>query len=177
MSRRMQENVLVVVFLALFVMVIVLSLDFGPRARMIPLPLAILGVILALAQLVWQNLGSTDTLQMDMIRVEKLPGLQPAADEKAGASAAPAPPEPSAARRAGAYGIVIGLLVLILAIGPMPAVFVFTLSYFLVTRYYTALQALLFTSALTAAMYLLFFVVLRVNPYYGLLAPLVARFE
>jgi hypothetical protein len=174
MSRRAQENVLVCVFLAIFVGVILLSLDFGPRARMIPLPLAVIGVSLALIQLVWQNVGSTDALRMDMIQVEKPHVPESEAPADAGRAQAP---EPSMARRAGAYGIVAALVIMILAAGPMPAVFVFTLGYFLVTRYYTPLMALLFTGALTAVMYLLFFVVLQINPYYGLLAPLVARFE
>jgi hypothetical protein len=174
MSRRTQENLVVAVFLAIFVGVIVLSLDFGPRARMIPLPLASLGVILALIQLVWQNLGSTDALKMDMIRVEKPQGVQ-AADE--GREQKSLDAKPTLRRRAGAYGIVAALLLLILAVGPLAAVFVFTLGYFLATRYYTPLLALVYTSLFTAVMYGLFFVVLQINPYYGLLAPLIARFE
>ena len=175
MSLLAQENLVVLVFLGLFVAVIVLSLDFGPRARMIPLPLASLGVILALIQLVWQNLGSTDALRMDMIRVDKPPGL-PAPAEGARESKAQAA-EPSLARRAGAYGIVAGLLAMILAFGPLPAVFVFTLAYFLVTRYCTPLRAVVYTVIFTGAIHLLFFVLLEINPYHGLLAPLIARFQ
>ena len=85
--------------------------------------------------------------------------------------------EPSLRKRAGAYGIVAGLLGMILALGPVPAVFVFTLGYFLVTRYCTPLLAFVYAAVFTAAIHLLFFVVLEVNPYHGLLAPLVARFE
>jgi hypothetical protein len=177
MSRRAQENIVVAVFLALFVAVIVLSFDFGPRARMIPLPLATFGLILALIQLVWQNLGSTDTLKMDMIRVDKPQGLQaPANEEGPPEEKAPAA-EPSLRKRAGAYGIVAGLLAMIVAFGPLPAVFVFTLGYFLVTRYCTPLRAFVYTAVFTGAIYLLFFVLLEINPYHGLLAPLIARFQ
>jgi hypothetical protein len=174
MSRRTQENLAALVFLAIFIVVIVLSLDFGPRARMIPLPLASLGVVLALVQLVWQNLGSTDTLKMDMIRVEKPQGIEAPAPDAAAAEEHTAP---SARRRAAAYGIVAGLLALTLAVGPMPAVFVFTLGYFLVTRYYSPLRAFVYTCLFTAAVYLLFFALLEINPYHGLLAPLIARFD
>jgi hypothetical protein len=174
MSRRVQENVVALVFLTIFIGVIVLSLDFGPRARMIPLPLAVFGIVLTLIQLVWQNLGSTDALKMDMIRVEK-PVAEP---EEAHARTKPtAAQEPSLRKRAGAYGIVAGLLGMILAVGPVPAVFAFTLGYFIVTRYYTPFKAFLYAAVFTAAIHLLFFVVLEVNPYHGLLAPLVARFE
>jgi hypothetical protein len=174
MSRRTQENLAAVVFLAIFVAVIVLSLDFGPRARMIPLPLASLGVILTLVQLVWQNVGSTDALRMDMIRVDKPQGIEPPAEAPA---AREERAEPIAGRRAAAYGIVAALLALILAFGPVPAVFVFTLGYFVVTRYYSPLRAFVYTCVFTAAVYLLFFALLEINPYHGLLAPLIARFE
>jgi hypothetical protein len=177
MNRRVQENVVAMVFLAIFIGVIVLSLDFGPRARMIPLPLATLGVILALIQLVWQNLGSTDALRMDMIRVEKPTGAPAEPEAEASRAGQTTAPEPTLRKRAGAYGIVAGLLGMILAFGPVPAVFVFTLGYFLVTRYYTSLLALVYAAVFTSAIHLLFFVVLEVNPYHGLLAPLVARFE
>ena len=174
MSRRTQENIAVLVFIAAFIGVIVLSLDFGPRARLIPLPLASFGLILALIQLVWQNLGSTDALKMDMIRVDKPKVIEPAAEDIA---AREQPAEPTAGKRVAAYAIVAGLLALILAFGPMPAVFVFTLGYFLVTRYYTPLLAFVYTCVFTAAIYVLFFVLLEINPYHGLLAPLLARIE
>ena len=177
MSRRSQENLVVLVFLGLFIGVIVLSLDFGPRARMIPLPLASLGVILALIQLVWQNFGSTDALRMDMIRVDKPQGLPSPAETDAARDPKTRAAEPSRARRAGAYGIVAALLALILAFGTLPAVFVFTLGYFLLTRYCTPLRAFVYAAVLTGAIHLLFFVLLEINPYHGLLAPLIARFQ
>ena len=68
MSRRTQENIMAGAILCVFIGVIVMSLDYGPRARMIPLPLATFGVILIVIQLVWQNLRSTDELQMDMLQ-------------------------------------------------------------------------------------------------------------
>lgn len=177
MSRRAQENIVAIVFLAMFAGVVVLSLDFGPRARMIPLPLGILGVILALIQLVWQNLGSTDTLKMDMIEVSNPPGVEAAAAEARASEAKARNAEPSLSRRVGAYGIVALLLALILAFGPVLAVFAFTLGYFVVTRYYTPILAFVYATAFTAAIDLLFFVLLEVNPYYGLLAPVIARFQ
>jgi Tripartite tricarboxylate transporter TctB family len=177
MSRRAQENIVVVVFLAVFIGVIVLSLDFGPRARMIPLPLAVFGIVLALIQLVWQNFGSTDALKMDMIRVDKPAGTQVEPEAEASRAGQTAAQKPSLRKRAGAYGIVAGLLGMVLAFGPVPAVFVFTLGFFLVTRYYTPMLAFVYASVFTAAIHLLFFVVLEVNPYHGLLAPLIARFE
>jgi hypothetical protein len=165
MSRHAQENLASVVLLALFIGVIVLCQDFGPRARMIPLPLAIFGIVLTLVQLAWHNLGSTDELHMDMISVRA-----PDAPEAEGH---PAPKkEITWWREAGAYGIIGLLLVLIFAVGLMPAVFVFTGGYLWLSKFCSWQKSLIYTALLTASVYLLFEVALQMQPYHGLLASL-----
>jgi len=164
MSKRAQDNIAAIVVLAVFVGVIYLCQDFGPRARMIPLPLAVFGIILTLVQLVWQNVGSTDKLRMDMITVEE--PTAPAGEHKPDA-------KPSGWKReTAAYGMVFLFVALILAVGPMLAVFMFTTGYFVVTRQYSWQAGLLYTALLTAVLYLMFRVALGIQPYYGLLAPL-----
>jgi hypothetical protein len=169
----MRENVAAAVLLVIFAGVIFLSLDFGRRARMIPLPLAIFGFALTVVQIVWQNLRSMDELHMDLIPVGK---------RQDGAPEAPLEEDPPQAappwrREAAAYAIVAGLLALVLALGPVPAVFVFTAGYFAVTRHYSWRAGLIYTLIFTAAVYLLFFVILEIQPYHGLLEPLIARYE
>jgi small-conductance mechanosensitive channel len=171
MSRRAQENLVAAILLAIFAGVIALSLEFGPRARMIPLPLAVFGMVLTLLQIVWQNAGSTDVLQMDLISVA---GRTAARESDAGKAA---DRRPSWHREAGAFGIVGALLSLILLAGPVPAVLAFTGGYFMVTRQYSWLVSLIYTVVFTLVVYLLFFVVLQIQPYHGLLAPLIARFD
>lgn len=173
MSRRAQENLVALALFAVFAGVIAMCQDFGPRSRMIPLPIAIVGAILTLIQLVWQNLGSTDTLQMEMIAVEA-----PAAEAQEGAPArAAAAAGPTARKEAAAFGIVAALLALLLLLGPVPAVFLFTAGYFALTRHYSLRASLIYTAIFTAATYLLFFVALEIQPYHGVLAPLIERFE
>lgn len=168
MSRRAQENVICAALLALFAAVIWLAQDFGPRARMIPVPLAIFGILLTLIQLAWQNLRSTDDLQMEMIAVDPL-----AVAAEAEAEIAEEPRKRMTWREeAGAFGIVLTLIALILTLGILPAVFLFTGGYFALTREYSWRASLVYTSALTAAVYLLFVVALQIAPYHGLLAPL-----
>jgi len=171
MSRHAQENVVAAALLVLFVGIIVLCQDFGPRARMIPLPLAILGAVLTLIQIVWQNLGSTDELQIDMIAVPArgVAAPKPATSAEAKPSAGK---KPSWREEAAAFGIVAVLLALVLLIGPVPAVFLFTGGYFLFTRHYSFRAGLIYTAVFTAATYLLFFVALEIQPYHGILAPL-----
>ena len=167
MSRRVQENAICAALLVLFAAVIWLAQDFGPRARMIPVPLAVFGIILTLIQLAWQNLRSTADLQMDMITVDPLAAALEAETEKSGT------PRKGVTWReeVGAFGIVVALLALIFTLGIMPAVFLFTGGYFALTREYSWRASLIYTSILTAAVYLLFVVALQIRPYYGLLAP------
>ena len=165
MRRHAQENMVSVVLLALFIGVIVLCQDFGPRARMIPLPLAIFGIVLTLIQLAWHNLGSTDELRMNMISVKA-----PDAPEAEAALSVPAK-KTTWRQEAGAYGIIGLLVVMILVVGLMPAVFVFTGGYLWLSRYCSWQKSLIYTALLTAAVYLLFEVALQMQPYHGLLAP------
>lgn len=166
MSRHLQENLASLLLLALFTGVIVLCQDFGPRARMIPLPLAVFGILLTLLQLAWHNFASPEDLQMDMIsvRAPDAPAAEaPRAQEKK---------SPSWLREAGAYGMVVLLLVLIFVTGVIPAAFLFTAGYFMVTRYCAWWRSLAYAGVLTVSLYLLFVVALEMQPYHGLLAPL-----
>lgn len=172
MSRRAQENIVAVALLCFFGGVIWLSQDFGPRARMIPLPLAIFGVVLTVIQIAWQNLRSTDELHLDLFSTA---GRSPVLVEQ---SAKTRTREGAAwLREAGAFGIVGLLIALIFVTGIIPAVFLFTGGYFLLTRHYSMRASLAYTAIFTSAIYLLFVVALQIQPYHGMLAPLVERFS
>jgi len=173
MTRLTQENIVAAVLLVVFGGVVWLCQDFGPRARMIPLPLAIFGIVLTSIQIVWQNLRSTEELQMDLIAVSKLP-----AETEATHTAPPAGKTvPGWREELRALGIIALLLALIVVVGLVPAVFLFTGGYFVLTRQYSWLMGLVYTSIFTASVYLLFIAALQIEPYYGLLAPLVERFR
>jgi hypothetical protein len=175
MSRRAQENVIAVAILCIFIGVIIMSLGYGPRARMIPLPLATFGIILIVIQIIWQNVRSTDELQVDMLqmltRQAESAGAAPGDDPNA------APRKSSWRREVLALAIVAALVGLILLFGPMPAVFLFTGAYFLLSRHYSWPKALVYTIAFTTAIYLLFVVALEIQLYHGVLEPLVERFR
>lgn len=169
MSRRVQENLIAAALLALFAGVIWLAQDFGPRARMIPLPLAVLGIVLTAVQIAWQNWRSTDELQMELIEVEA-PG-------RPEGEAAPAGGKKKVTWRqeAGALAVVGMLVGLIFLVGVIPAVFLFTCGYFRATRLYSWRASLIYTAILTAAVYGLFVLALQIQPYHGLLEPLVEQ--
>ena len=170
MSRRAQENLVAAVILCVFIAVIAMSLEYGPRARMIPLPLAIFGIILIVLQMIWQNLRAGDDLHMDLLQT-----LTRRA-EQAGTAAAGeggAKSRSSWRREMTALGIVAALVGLILLVGPIPAVFLFTGAYFMLSRHYSWPKGLVYTVVFTGVVYLLFVIALEVQLYHGMLEPLV----
>ena len=76
-----------------------------------------------------------------------------------------------------AFGIIALLIVLILVTGIIPAVFLFTGGYFVLTRHYSWLMGLVYTSVFTASVYVLFVFALQIQPYHGMAAPLIERFQ
>jgi hypothetical protein len=172
MKRLAQENFVAVLLLVVFGGIIWLCQDFGPRARMIPLPLAIFGIVLTVIQIAWQNLRSTEELQMDLIAVrDPVPPTEGAAPQPK----ARGERESSWRGELRALGVVALLVALVFTVGIIPAVFLFTGGYFVLTRQYSWLTALVFTTVLTLAIYLLFVSALQIQPYHGLLAPVVER--
>lgn len=175
MSRRMQENLIVLVFLALFASVIVASLGYGPRARMVPVPIAALGIVLGLAQLVWQNLRSESELQIDMLQF--LTGRSDAADDVPDRQA-PAAPKPAG----GEFGRELRVAALVAAIvagtmlfGILPASFVLCAAYFGFSRQYGWLRAVVTGLAFSAVLWLLFGHVLGIPIGRSILGPILAR--
>jgi len=167
MSRNAQDNLISVMLIAVFGLVIYLCQDFGPRARLIPLPLAVFGIVLTLAQLAWHNLGRDDAPPIEMISVDTR------------AITANAEGQPRTERteeqlgqwgEAGAYLIVALLVGMIFTVGIFPTVFIFTAAYLILTRYCTVVRGLVYSAALTVSVYLLFVVALDMQPYHGLLA-------
>lgn len=178
-ARLAQENAIAVVLLFVFGGIVWLCQDFGPRARMIPLPLAIFGIVLTLIQILWQNLRSTEELQIDLLPVAvgsvEMPA--PAVAEHAQETGAPVEHVPAWRAELRAIGIVGVLIALIMVTGIIPAVFLFTGGYFVLTRHYSWLIGIVYTSVFTASVYFMFVFALQIQPYHGLLAPVVGRFQ
>jgi hypothetical protein len=176
-ARRTQENLIAAALLVVFAGIVWLCQDFGPRARMIPLPLAVFGAVLTILQIVWQNVRPADDLRMDLISVADTGSGREPVEPAEKSSPPPGSRDPTWRLELRAYGIVALLIALFLVIGIMPAVFVFTLGYFAVTRQYSWLKSLVYTTAFTLCVYVLFFAALQIEPYYGLLSPVIERFR
>ncbi|HEX2725146.1 MAG TPA: hypothetical protein VHN20_04930, partial [Beijerinckiaceae bacterium] len=110
MSRRAQENIVAGFVLAFFLAIIVLSLDYSPRARFVPMPVAVFGALLVTIQLVWQNLRSPDELHVDVL--ELLTGRARNVDADGNVTTAPVRDAGSGVRK---QLIAFGMVALLLA--------------------------------------------------------------
>ena len=171
MSRRMQENLVAGLLLLLFVGVLIMSFDYGPRARLVPVPIAIIGILLTLGQLVWQNLRGADELHVDVLElVAGRDGRQRREAARRGTG------QHTLGAQVKAFAIVAALLVLFLVLGPVPAIFVFSAGYFILSGESSWPRGLLYACACTGLLYLIFGYILQVQLNRGLAAPLISQY-
>lgn len=176
MNRRAQENVLTAVIAALFVGYLIVALGFGPNARLVPLPIAGIGLLCLVIQIVRQNreggLEKNAFGPLDLLVKRRT--SEPEPEPQAGS--APIPAGRSVARELEAFGFVGLFVALILALGPVPAVFLFSAGFLALSKHYSLLKAVASAAAFALIVYLLFAVGLELQLYHGLLEPLVDRF-
>jgi hypothetical protein len=157
MTRRLQENILVAVLIAVLVAVIWESFNFGPRARMVPVPIATIGILLLLFQLYWQNSRPADDLNIDVF--EFLTGRKEDTVEDLVASGkTKSRTDPATLRRREWIGLVMVVLLIIacLLVGPIPSAIVFSLIYFRAFAHYSWRNTVLVTVALVGSVWVLF---------------------
>ncbi|HYM99295.1 MAG TPA: tripartite tricarboxylate transporter TctB family protein [Aestuariivirgaceae bacterium] len=182
MSRRAQENLVGVIVLAVFVVMLYLTFGYSSRARLVPLPVCIFGIILAVAQLFWQNLRPTDELRVNFLDVVGRGTINsPVVGSQSGsASAQPQSTEADGERKpAGelsAFGIIAILLALVFVVGPLPSVFLFTAGYLALTRHCSPARAILYAFLCAAILYGLFGFALGVQLNRGLLSGFISSF-
>lgn len=178
----MQENLVAGFILLVLVAVIVAALDYGPRARMVPIPIAAIGALLILSQIVLQNLRSEKDLKIDLMELiaRKATGddedLVETQERELAEVEADAEAEPTAvegwrkfARELGALGVVILLVGMFFVIGPLPTMFAFTAGYFAISGQYPIVKAVLHSLVYTAFVYALFYLWLRIDMRQGLI--------
>lgn len=169
MSRRTQENLVAGLLVALFAAYLFLTLSLGPNARLVPVPIALLGLGFLLIQIVSQNRSDGREFQLDLFS-SLTAGVASNEEEKEQESPGEAPAK--FPRELQALGFLAAFIGLILLLGPIVAVFLFTSAFFVVTRHFAPLKAVTVAALCTLALYLLFAVGLQLQMYYGVLAPL-----
>jgi hypothetical protein len=178
MSRRTQENLVAAALLLVFVGVLVMSFGYGPRARMVPVPIAIIAILLTGAQLVWQNLRAADELHVDVL--ELVAGRDGSDRRRAAQSEArnseAGPQQHSLAAQARAFGMVAVFLALFLVLGPLPAIFMFSAGYFMLSGEASWFRGLVYAGLCSGLLYLIFGFILQVELNRGLLAPWIRQY-
>ena len=174
MSRRAQENIVGVIVLVIFVVMLYLTFGYSSRARLVPLPVCMFGIMLAIAQLVWQNLRSAEELRVNFLDVfgrgsARAAMTSPTA-EQAVETEAPRKPELSA------FGIVLAMLALMFVVGPLPSVFIFTAGYLSLTKHCSVMRALVYAAICAAVLYGLFGFALGVQLNRGVLSGFISEF-
>ena len=180
MSRRAQENVLAAIVACVFVGYLLIAIGFGPNARLVPLPIAGIGLVCLLIQIVRQNraggLEKNAFGPLSLLIGDRAPQTRGEPEARAETGAGSTPAESSTARELRAFGFVGIFVALIVALGPVPAVFLFCAGYLSISKHYPLGRAIASAAVFAIAVYLLFVVGLDLQLYHGLLEPLVDRF-
>jgi hypothetical protein len=176
MSRRAQENLVAAVLLAGFLGIIVMSLDYSPRSRLVPLPMAVLGAILVAVQLVWQNTRSVEELEVDVLEFLTGHSRTEAPGPQAGPNGAGAARKPGAGKSSIAFGMVALLLAGFLLLGPMPSVFLFTAGYLILTGYSSWTRGLAYAALFTVIIVVVFGHILKIPLDRSILLPGIGQY-
>ena len=179
MSRRTQENIVAGVFLALFLALLYLTLGYSSRARLVPLPIAVLGVCFAVAQLLWQNFRAANELNINALDlIVKRDVIARAPIDREAVQADEAQPQTTDRWRGERWtlGMVALLLALVLVVGPLPAVWVFTAGYLAISRHSSVGRAVLYATACVAVLYGLFGYTLGVQLNRGLISGVIVDY-
>jgi Tripartite tricarboxylate transporter TctB family len=176
-SRRLQENIVLVFLFCVFVAAIIASAGYGPRARLVPIPIAALGAILVVAQMILQNLRADQDLHVDLLdfiaQKPRSKGNAEASVEPPEVPSETAPPDrleqssPGGAsttkRELAAFALVGVFVGLILLLGPYAAILLLIAGFFIFTRQYPPLRGLIYAVGYTALAYAMFSYLLDVQ--------------
>jgi hypothetical protein len=183
MSRRAQDNLISLGLLAVFICLLIASTHYGPRARMVPLPIACIGIVLVFAQLYWQNFRRTDALKVDLMEVVGADRKIAEVEEKFAPVLAEVAPQDEKRlasytfrQELAAFGMVLVLVACLLVFGPVPAVAIFTTGYLVLSKQTTWLKSALIGFGCAAFLYVTFGVSLGQQLNHGLLAPYIGRY-
>ena len=169
MSRRAQENLVLLLIMGLLIAAIVAASDYGPRARLVPIPIAVIGLVMAAGQLFLQNFRPSDNLNIDLMDfvAKRSAEIGVPTDDAAGAGLSPEEADAIGRqqfrREIAAFGIVGLLLFMFWLVGPLVSAFVFTAGYFMISRHFSIVMSLVTAAAFAAAVYVIFSVWLDVN--------------
>lgn len=172
MTRRTQENFVVAILICVLIATLVAAMEYGPRARLVPIPIAVLGLIMAVGQLFLQNFHSEKELRIDVLElVSRRSADREAIDDTASEGEKtddPAETDPDERarffqREKTAVGFILFLVAIFMLFGPLASVFIFTAGYFILTQHRSPVKSLVFAAGFTALTYIVFTLWLSVD--------------
>lgn len=169
MSRRMQENLMGAALMLVLAGFLVVGMSYGPKTRLVPVPLTIVSMLLLAAEMVLQNVRPDIKLSVDTMEV--FAKVQEDGDEE---EAVPGAPKPSTSRKElQGIGLVLLFVGMILVLGLMPAALVFVFGYFVLIGRERWFKSLIYSGVSIGVLYLLFVSLLGTQTYDGLLGAFV----
>lgn len=174
MSRRVQENIIAFLFLFFFIAMIVLSFNYSPRARMVPVPIATISALFVLLQIYMMNFKKDIDLNVDA--TELLTGGKSKESITEGRAKAEVDEVKIKKIEGGREWVAILIVLIYLGmtwlIGIMPAMFLFVLGFFVFITKIHWIKSLIATLLTELTIYILFVYILEVQFYEGLLVNL-----
>ncbi len=168
MSRRAQDNLFCLVLLFVFLGFEYLSLQLGSfRARLVPMPIAAISILLLLLQLYFQNFRPDIKLNVDSVDLFKISDDTVDAEEEVEDFTRKA--RKNARSEFNAFAVVLVLFVMVILLGILEGAFLFILGYFLLYGRERIYVALAWSAGSTVVFYLLFFRIIGLQPWEGLI--------
>ncbi len=170
MSRRAQENVVALALLLLFIGFLVVGMSYSPKARLVPVPLAIVSILLISLQLFLQNFRRDIKLSVDTMELFARPPREDVCEvDKDVRDEVPGTEKSDGRKEIEGIGIMLLLVAMVLVLGMFPAVLVFVFGYFMVIGKSKLLPSAIYSVVTAGVLYVLFVSILGILPYEGLL--------
>jgi len=167
MTKKTANNIVALAFLVFFIGIAIMTLNYGPRARLVPLPVAISSAVLISFQLYLQNAKNTK-LNLTVDAGEVLFGTKETKKSKLNKKK-----ESSVKKELIGLAVVLVFLTLILLIGIEAAILVFVTGYFRFINKNKWFRSLIFGIGTLLFIHLLFVTFLNVNFYNGVLESII----
>jgi hypothetical protein len=169
MSKRAEENIVAAALVLIFVAFLAVSMEYGERARMIPIPVSIASLILIGLQIFLQNFRRDFNLNVNAADIFRGSQSGLAVQDEVSTQGAQGIKVHGAegGREAHAIAIVVLFMLLILLLGIIPAIFIYVAGYFIRNAKIFWVKALVCAGIADFCIYALFGWILKIFMYKG----------
>ena len=170
MSKQLENNIITIVLLIVFSWFLYTSLGYSAKARLVPLPVATVSIILILVQIYIQNFAKHLELSVDPTELFKSATNEKAVERVEDCESQKA--EQKGGNELVGIGMVFLFVAMIYLLGIINAITIFVFGYFYLIGKEKWYKALLYTLICSASIFVLFVLILHVQ----LNDPLIVKF-